>query len=49
MNNADDTGVWLDKMSASWALEEQSEHTLKDITFSVTPGELIVIVGEKII
>ena len=48
INNSDDTGVWLDNMTASWNDEDHSEHsepTLKDISFSVTPGQLIVIVG----
>ncbi|CAG2167729.1 unnamed protein product [Oppiella nova] len=45
INNADDAGVWLDEMSASWAEEDHSEPTLNKISFNVTPGELIVIVG----
>ena len=46
INNADDAGVWLDEMSASWAEEDHSEPTLNKISFNVTPGELIVIVGK---
>ncbi|KAJ6222676.1 hypothetical protein RDWZM_001221 [Blomia tropicalis] len=39
-----DCGVWLTNTVASWNDIDQ-EPTLDDISFSVTPGELIVIVG----
>lgn len=45
MAKPEDTGVWLNKAVASWG-EESSEPTLNEISFSVTPGELIVIIGE---
>jgi len=45
LNKPQDSGVWIDKMASSWAPEEQSEPTLSNLTFSVKPGELIVIVG----
>ena len=48
INNSDDAGVWLNEMTASWASSQHSEPTLKDITFGVTPGQLIVIVGKQI-
>jgi len=47
-NSPQDRGVWIDKMIASWYTpEEQVEPTLNQLTFSVKPGELIVIVGNK--
>jgi len=47
-NKSEDSGVWMDKVVASWyTKEEQNEPTLKSLTFSVKPGELIVIVGNK--
>jgi ABC-type multidrug transport system fused ATPase/permease subunit len=46
-NKPKDSGVWIDKMVASWHTKEQNEPTLNNLTFSVKPGELIVIVGNK--
>lgn len=40
-----DCGVWLDHMVASWHDEGVGEPTLNDISFKVTPGELIVVIG----
>lgn len=44
MAKPQDTGVWLTDTIASWNSMEQ-EPTLSNLSFSVTPGELIVIVG----
>jgi ABC-type uncharacterized transport system fused permease/ATPase subunit len=47
-NKPKDSGVWMDKVVASWnTKEEQNEPTLNNLTFSVKPGELIVIIGNK--
>ena len=40
-----DCGVWLTNAIASWNTKNQ-EPTLNNISFSVTPGELIVIIGK---
>lgn len=45
MAKPEDAGVWLKDATASWN-DETSEPTLGGIDFSVTPGELIVIIGK---
>ncbi|CAG2107276.1 unnamed protein product [Medioppia subpectinata] len=44
-DGTDVVGVWLDAVTASWALDQHSEPTLHDISFSVSAGQLIAIVG----
>ena len=39
-----DCGVWIKDMVASWTSTTQTS-TLKNISFEVVPGELLVIIG----